>query len=531
MKKIILLGLILLLGFILRSYNLNFPSIGYHNMKENEYLSMAQEMQRTGDYIARRVYFYNAFEDKPTMKLYPQPPLVSYQVLASWKVLGKNLWGPRLINVFFGIAAILVMYFIVLLLFKNPAHALFCAFLLAIMPLAVFFSRNLQPESPAFFFMILGSLFYLRFISSLKICNLLLGGIAFSIAWLYKFSFLSGILPFVICMPYKEILRHKRGAFLKYALAFMLPYLIIAASILWLKYTGQWEFEELHRVKPWEIFFPAYWKKYGRIIWWYVKGENFTLGFTLLTAGGIALAFLKRRGLLNRYIIGSALTAIPYCMLLSDYINQHNYYQMPFLALVCISAVYAASFLAELVKKIIGKSLFIPIMVIVIAVSLPLVRGSISRMYGSVFPGEDVAGESLREFTRPDERIFLFTYPQGYAIARYARRYMGWVSGLDDFKNKERKFNVRYACFYPAEFARQLNDPALFEYLRNNYHYKEVGITGEANKPNYIILERGRATQEEQKNFLQSFSGKKQLRTIYKLSGKYIFFYSLRTAE
>jgi len=38
----IILALILALGLFLRLDNLNFPSIGYHNMIENEYLSIAR---------------------------------------------------------------------------------------------------------------------------------------------------------------------------------------------------------------------------------------------------------------------------------------------------------------------------------------------------------------------------------------------------------------------------------------------------------------------------------------------------------
>lgn len=531
MKKTVLLGLILILGFILRSYNLDFPAIGYHNTKENDYLCMAQEMQRTNDYVSRRIYFWNAFENNPTIRVYPEPPLVSYQILLSWKLLGENLWGPRLINIFFGLAAILVMYFSASLLFKETNRALFSALLLAIMPLSVFFSRNLQPESPAFFFMLLGSLFYLRFITSFKTYNLLVGGLAFSLAWLYKFSFLIGILPFAICLPYRQIFWEKRRLILKYALVFLAPYLVIVAAILWMKHTGQWQFEDIGRVKLFEIFSPQYWKKYGEMIRWYIFGENFTFIFFDLAIAGMALAFLRRKGLLNRYIIGLTLAIIPYSMSFSDYINQHNYYQMPFLGLVCLSVIYAVGFFTEMLNKIFKKDLFIVTMLVVIIAASPSVRTAITRMYGTVFLGEDVAGESLKEFTAPNERVFLYTYPQGYAIARYARRYVGWVSDLDDFKKKEEKFNMRYVCFYPAEFSQQVkvNNPPLFAYLRDNYHVKEVGLIEEPGRLAYIILEKGKPKPEEQKNFLQAFSGQRQLRTIYKLFGQYIFFYSLRT--
>ena len=529
LRNTIILCSILLAGFALRSYNLNSPPIGYHNMKENEYLSMAQEMIRTNDYTKRRIYFYRAFEKEPTMKIYPQPPLVSYQTLIVWKLLGENIWGARLLNVFFGVASILVIYFVGLILFKDNVLSLFCAFLLAIMPLAVFFSRNLQPESPAFFFMLLGNLFYLKYAASLKKRNLILGGIALSVSWLYKFSFLIGLFPFAFCFPLKTLFREKKGLF-KFFLAFILPYSIIILAIIWLKYIGQWEFEELQRIKLWEIFTFSYWEKYGRAIWWYTKGENFTIVYIVLTLSGIAITSFRRKQLINRYILGWTFAIVPYSMVFSDYINQHNYYQMPFLILICVSSVYAISHIPEIitVKNIVKKYFLLFVIIAAGGISLPSVHSSISRMYGTVFLGLDVAGDSLRELTNQDERIFLLTHAQGQGIARYARRYTGWTDDLEDFKGKEKRFNIKYICFYPAEFALALKakNPPLFNHIQNSYHVKEVGLVEEPNNIFYIILEKGEGSDPN--TFLQSFGGIRQLRTIYRVLNKYVFFYSLR---
>jgi hypothetical protein len=48
---VFLLGAILFLGFILRSSNLNFPSIGYHDMKENEHLGIGQAISLAAGFI------------------------------------------------------------------------------------------------------------------------------------------------------------------------------------------------------------------------------------------------------------------------------------------------------------------------------------------------------------------------------------------------------------------------------------------------------------------------------------------------
>lgn len=570
-KTYLLLGLILVLGFILRSYNLNFPSIGYHNCKENEYLSMADQMQRTRDFITRRVYFYNAFQENPTMRIYPQPPLVSYQTLISWKFLGENLWGPRLFNVLFGVLSILIIYLISELLFANIALSLFTSFLLAILPLAVFFSRNLQPESPGFFFILLGNLFYLRFVVSAKKDNLLWGGLFFSIAWLYKFSFLIGVLPCLFCFPFTKLLLlpklkssndngpHKcgpyrcvetncRGAIYRARLInwrrkygpyvlFLLPYSVMVMAILWLVYVGQWQFdprETANRVSLFAIFKPAYWIKSGYWLWWFIKEENFTLIYTLLALAGIIVAFVKRQGLLNRYIMGWALAVIPYSMIFSDHINQHNYYQMPFLGLVCISCVYATLFISEAVKKFFKKDILIYLIIVIIGISLPSVYKSTSMLYGVVMPGVDVAGESIKEFTLPQERIFLFIHDHAFGIARYAQRYAGWAIeefDLEDFKNKGEKFEIRYVCFYPLSLLELLRtkNPLFFNYIQDNYHLKEVGLSEEPRKFYYVILEKGYGL--DLKNSLQSLSGKTQLRKIYHNLGKDISFYSFRPTE
>lgn len=200
-QRVAILLVILVIGFLLRTFNLDFPSIGYHNMKENEYLSMAQEMNRSGDYTSRKIYFYFSFDKDPRVKWYPQVPLVSYQTVLAWKALGENLWAPRLVNAAFGLFSIITMYLIAQLLFKNAIVSLFASLIMALMPLAIFFSRNLQPESPGFFFMLLGTLFYLRFAATVKKQNLLWAGLAFSIAWTYKFSFIFGMLPVLFYLP------------------------------------------------------------------------------------------------------------------------------------------------------------------------------------------------------------------------------------------------------------------------------------------------------------------------------------------
>lgn len=528
--RIIILLVIILLGFTLRICNLDFPSIGYHNGKENQHLGIAQEMINHQDFTTRRLYFFNAFSDNPDMQVYPELPLVAYQIILAWNIFGHNLWGPRLLHIlFFGISSILVFYFICNILFKDKRLALFGSFLLAVMPLGVFFSRNLQPESPAFFFMLLGSLFYFKFASSLKKIDLFLGGMAFSIVWAYKMGFiLAGVLPFLFCLPFKEIFKNKKRL-LEYAIVFISSYLLILVVFFWYVHLGQWHFdseETVNRIRFFRVFSLSYWKQYGRMIWWYVYGENYGLLFSFLAVIGIASAFIKRKGRLDYYLIGGTVSIVIYSMIFSDHINQHNYYQMPFLGLVCLSCAYSVLSLSQIANKVFKKDTLAIFIFLVVILSGWIVWLPIKRMYSTLHFGADISGETLRGLTRQEEKVFLLTHPHGWAIATYAQRRTGWPIDLNDFKEKESRFKVRYICVYPPQFLESLEkkDPPLFSYIQGNYHLKEFGFVG-SGQIMYYILEKGKG--EILNDTLKSLKIQPQVRNIYKVFGNYIVFYSV----
>lgn len=522
MKKLIILALIAVSGLALRIYNLDFPSIGYHDMRENESLSIAKEMSRTGDFFSKRVYFQNAFGDVPGAIRNKELPLVPWQTVLAWRIFGENLWGARLVNVFFGVLSVIAIYLIAGCLFSGMYPALLCAFIAAISPLLIFFSRNLQPDAPAFFFMLLGSLFYLRFLTKgFKKYNLLLGGAAFALSGLYQCNFLIGIAPFLFFCP-REILGKEP---LKFALALLGPYLVfgVIALVLTAGYEGVFYEFAFSRIN--EIASLAYWKKYAFTIWRYATAENFTLVFVLFALLGTAVALPGLKSVPGRYLLGWIPAMTAYFLIFPQEITRQSYFQMPFAAFICLAIGYLFSWLKRHSRNI----LLVFLAAAMIGVNAGFIFQAVRGMHWTVFLGLDVAGESLKEFTKPDERAFLYGHPQGNGIARYAQRYMGWPEGLEDFKRKEDKLGIRYICFYPIEYAHILRskDSALFNYIESAYRAKEIGYAEDASRPVYIILEKGRA--EGEKSFLDEFGGHSQLRTIYRMFGRYVFFYAVRS--
>jgi 4-amino-4-deoxy-L-arabinose transferase-like glycosyltransferase len=527
-KRILAVGFVLLVGLLLRLYHLDFPSICYHNMQENQYLSMADIMRKTGNYLTRNTYFDAIIFPEGAKRPLFKPPLVAYQILLSWRFLGENLWAPRLTNIAFSIGSILLVYFIGCLIFGSSILAIYSALLFAIMPLGVFFSQRLQPDSAALFFMLLGVFCYLRFVVSRGTIFLFGGGFSFFLAWLYKTHYIFGLIAVLFFIPWKNIKKEKPGL-VKTVVIFFLPYLLILVYLGFFLGSRRWvlslSFDFIKGLLG--IFSPSYWGSSWLGIRSYLV-DNFTVFFTSFTALGLLLAFLGEDVLLNRFLRGWAVTLLLYAMFFSQELRQQNFVQMPFLAMVCFASTSLVYFFAETVRRSLRLNILVVFMVGVLGLASPMVYGSLQRMYMSFFPGLEVAGVTLKELTAPNEHIFLLTHAQGYAIARYAQRYVDWPKDIKEFKDRQTRYNVRYICVSPLEYLLGIkrDQPEIFSYIQENFHIRELGFTEEGRQLAYIILEKGQG--QDLIKSLENFSGPTQSRAVYNLYGRLIFFYSMQ---
>jgi len=111
--KIALLVIFLILGVYLRTYHLDFPTIGYHNMKENEYLDQAVFFEEKGDFLHKQAFaFYGFDEGTGYHEEYGQMPLVPYMIYFLWKIFGQSIWLPRLLMIAFFMASVLMVYLV-----------------------------------------------------------------------------------------------------------------------------------------------------------------------------------------------------------------------------------------------------------------------------------------------------------------------------------------------------------------------------------------------------------------------------------
>jgi 4-amino-4-deoxy-L-arabinose transferase-like glycosyltransferase len=497
---------IALLGLKLRIYHLDFPSIGMHNMKENEYLSEARFMTRSGDYLRRRVHLAGLEEGNGAFRKarlqgdlpaeYPQIPLVPWMILSSWKVLGEGFWQARLPIVLFSCATLFALFFFARRLSGRTFLALVAVFLLAILPEHVFFGRNIQPESPALFFVLLASTCWLRLLDAGRSRDALLFGLFLGVAGLFKYTFLIVSIPlFLIALGQDE--RPNLARALSRWRWMALGLLPLAGWMLFAPLLNEREalfagtFPRLH---PFEIFTADYWAHWGSTLLHFTLLNYSTGVVALCTVGVLVLAFSKNPARMRLFILGSLLSAVPYAMLLSDYLRGHSYYQFPFLPFVCLAAaaglVAAGDALARRLRRPLAA--FAPLLVLVLI--LPGVLHETNRHWDTIFFGLDVSAGYLNGHSAPEERVFVIGPHQAAGICYNADRMCAFSPSLEEMRRGEDRLGFQWAFVYGAPGLASLKEtPGQVEHLQRQYELCQMSFfrTRDGMSLQTLLLRRG----------------------------------------
>ena len=492
----VFLVLFFILGIYLRIYHLNYPAIGYHNMKENEYLDEARFFMTQGDWLHKQSYIYSGFDEGLGYhEEYAEVPYVSYLTAVSWMIFGESIWFPRLLMILFMVGSILLSYFIVKRLTNNEYLSLLNSFLMTIMPLGIFFGRNIQPESPGLFLMLLTTLFFIRWLDTKDRKQLMYSGFAFSIAFGLKYTFGIIAIPLFFILPFNELI----NKFKKHSIEFWkdvkyLFYGLIPGIITTLLYelTVIDKSKVSYRIEFLRIFDVGYWTQRWPSLMSYFN-DNYTMWFLWFAIFGFAFVLLKYKTRFSRFLIGYVFSIFIYVDLMAAKIGGHAYYQMPFLPLICILAAYFLYILGIFIRQIIKvkSSIFVSLLLIVVA--LPAMSQANDRVWATNFYGQDFLGEYLRTRMEPDERFVAFTHSQDIATCSYAQHRCGFVGNLSEFKYKESVFNLRYAYVGVSNFNDLMGDSQLWSYIKENYKIDLVGLMVQNDQlvPIHFILKKG----------------------------------------
>lgn len=482
-------------GFYLRFYHIDFPAIGYHNMKENEYLDPAYNFVQEGNFLHKKAFaFYGLDEGLGYHEEYGQVPMVSYIIFVLWKIFGISVWMPRLVMIFFMLGSVVIIYFVVRQLTGSEYLSLLSSFLLSFMPLGIYFGRNIQPESPALFFILLGTLFYLKWMDNLRFRHAFLALLFTGIAGCFKSTFIIIGIPLLFVFPYSRILlmlRNDRRKFINtgiYSILGILPFAIL---------TALFEFSIVDKSKknldlePFRIFGAEYWSVRLPAIKAYIA-DNYTWWFFYLAIFGLILVLLKYKTRFSRFVIGYAFAFVPYAMLISSKLGGHSYYQMPFLPLICILAAYFLYSCGLLIWRLTRIKLFQFIPLLVLLLTIGSVVAANDRVWNTIFYGQEIVGEYLKE-TDSSPKLVVFTHSQGMAVCSYARKGCGGVANLSEFQHKERVFGINSVYVDMSQFNDLTGNEKLFKYISDNYEIRLVGLVKQGDQfgPLHMLLSRG----------------------------------------
>ena len=234
MKKIdiFVLSVILIIAFIFRLYKINIPLADLHSWRQADTAAVARNFVRSGFDL-----FHPKYDDLSNVQSgidnpqgYRMVEFPIYNAIFAYlyklmPIFSLEVWG-RLTTAIFSLIIIAIIYYL-LLKESSRLSAMFGAFVYAVFPFFVFFSRVILPETPALAFSMLAIFFFYLFSNKkdklLSSIFYLLSSFSFAISLLIKPTLIFYLLPIIILFyrKYKLNLIKKIDFYLYFIIIFI----------------------------------------------------------------------------------------------------------------------------------------------------------------------------------------------------------------------------------------------------------------------------------------------------------------------
>jgi len=371
--------IIVLLGFLVRLYKIDNPIADWHSWRQADTAAVARNFFKEG-YNP----FFPKYDDMSGVADDPLPnpnryrfvefpiynSLVYFAYLANGGVSEKL---ARLVSAFISLGSIIFLYFIVAYNW-NKKRALMAAFLMAVLPFNVYFSRVVLPESTLVFFS-LGMFYFVNRWIYEDNRRLYFIGLFFAMgAFLTKPSAIFYLLPLVYSYYQKE------GCLWpipKRYYAFLIP--ALAPFLLW----RLWILQHPEGIPASGWLFNGDGIRYKPAFWKWILGDR--LGREILSVAGTILLFL---GVLFKPLIGEgkllhwlALSAIAYLLVFATGNVRHDYYQVLIVPVLIIFVVRGFWLLVGGVNGLIPRIFTIPLGILLLFLTLYLTFPEVKGLY------------------------------------------------------------------------------------------------------------------------------------------------------
>lgn len=325
-----LLLLIIVIGLLLRLYKISSPLLDLYPVRQEMNAMLARSFFRNGINIFNpQADFFGS--GNPYFVL--QFPLIEILSAIGYYFVGLKECVGRFLSVLFSLGSIVLLYKTVKLLFEENT-ALLAAFLLAVLPISLYFGRTFMCESPMIFFSIGIVLSAYHWLVEGKKIWAVVCGVFSAIAFLTK-------IPTVYMLAIVIYLAYLRNGF-KFILKkdfFLFLILSVMPALLWYSlmmsehlFGHVTEISTLLSYLTWNKFYLRIFESFAIFI-------LTPLGIPLFIMGFLMQPNHKVQGLV--YVWFCAL--LFYLFRTPDVNAFHYYYQLPFVPVVCIFIARALS--------------------------------------------------------------------------------------------------------------------------------------------------------------------------------------------
>ena len=494
-------ALLVFVTIYLRSFALDYPSVGFHNEKENEWLAVTKDYYHNGFSTCKRILHHEGARDLPCFEN-PQLAFIAIVGALSWHIFGESIALVRMQMILYMLLSVLLCYGIAYRITRDKTFAGCAAVIYTLLPLNIFFGRTVNEAAPANFFMMLSLyLFLLWKERGYRWRYSVAAGASLALAGMIKMPFILPAIALLGVFPYKDFYANFKTRW--FLLAGFLSFVVLFGGFLvflqetnlyydWRGPIGGWNI-----IKPFYFLAPEYWTQH----WLSHKDVFFTAYsnfFSLLIPLGFIVCLLTKnriKGFVFFYFVAILITYA----LFGHFLKSQNYYSLSLtfgLALMAAFTFYAP--LQWLRRTFPAARSVVYLAVLLPFLSYAYVNRSVIAQFNTQFPGGDIAGTlvAVDKNSSKQERMFFIQHanPQAKSVCYYA-----FMTCVDIFAIQpeqisafEQKYHIKY-FYVDAYYWQSLLEDARWSIFREHYAVSQIGyqLKGSSWQLSYILLKRG----------------------------------------
>ncbi len=182
-----------------------------HQWRQSDGLALTMSYyEQNAPFFEPRVYFLYEKDGQLSDKAVGEFPILYYITGKIWKITGKKLWIPRLLNIAITLSGFYFLYKLSFLLLKSIFWSYFIPIFLFTSPSIVHYTNNFLPDAPGLGLALSGLYFYFLHKKTQRTLYILYSILSYLIAGLIKITSLISLIAIVATEIYFSYLQPKQ---------------------------------------------------------------------------------------------------------------------------------------------------------------------------------------------------------------------------------------------------------------------------------------------------------------------------------